>query len=63
MWNVQTLLQCGKLKDLKLEMEKMNLNMLVVSEMRAPDNRDFWSVHYQVIHTVYIHYSIEYTTD
>lgn len=61
-WNVHTLLQCGKLKNLKLETEKMNLNMLVVSEVRWPDNRDFWSVDYQ-IHTGYIEYSIEYTTD
>lgn len=51
-WNIQTLLQCGKLRILKLEMEKINWHVLRVSEMRWPDNGDFCSRDYRVIHIV-----------
>jgi hypothetical protein len=33
-WNVRTLLQCSQLENLKIEMARMNIDVLGVSEVR-----------------------------
>lgn len=50
-WNVQTLLQRGKLENLTIAMERMKLNVLGISEMRWPRSRDFWSRSHRIIYT------------
>jgi len=50
-WNVRTLLQCGKLENLKIEMDKIKVDILVISEMRWPKSGDFWSGDYRIIYT------------
>lgn len=50
-WNVKTLLQNSKLENLKVEMEKMNVDVLGIAEMRWPDGGDFWSGEYRVIYS------------
>lgn len=34
---------CGKLKNLKSEMNRCNINLLVMSKMKWPDQGDIWS--------------------
>ncbi|KAF0730470.1 craniofacial development protein 2-like [Aphis craccivora] len=48
-WNVRTLLQCGKLENLKIEMDKMKIDILGISEMRWPKSGDFWSGDHRII--------------
>lgn len=50
-WNVRTLLQTGKLKNLIMEMERMDLQILGIAEMRWPQAGDFWSGNYRIIHS------------
>ncbi|XP_050528190.1 craniofacial development protein 2-like [Daktulosphaira vitifoliae] len=50
-WNVRTLLQCGKLENLKIEMDKMKIDILGISELRWPKSGDFWSGDHRIIHT------------
>lgn len=50
-WNVRTLLQNSKLDNLKMEMTNMNLDVLGIAEMRWPDEGDFWSGEYRIIHS------------
>ncbi|XP_039285273.1 craniofacial development protein 2-like [Nilaparvata lugens] len=50
-WNVRTLLQSGKLENLLMEMERMELDVLGVAEMRWPQPGDFWSGNYRIIHS------------
>jgi len=47
-WNVRTLLQTGKLKNLKVEMKRLKIDILGVSEMRGPN---FWSGEYRIIYS------------
>lgn len=42
-WNVRTLLQCGKLDNLKIEMTRMNIDILGISEVRWPEAGNMWS--------------------
>ena len=50
-WNVNFLLQCGKLENVKIEMKRMNIDILRVSEMGWPNHGDFWTGDYRVIHS------------
>ncbi|KAG8233350.1 hypothetical protein J437_LFUL013788 [Ladona fulva] len=47
-WNVRSLPQCGKLKNLKIEMTRLKIDVLGVAEMRWPDNEDFWSYQHRI---------------
>lgn len=50
-WNVRTMLQCGKLENLKIDMARMKIDILGLSEMRWPRAEDLWSGEYRLIHT------------
>jgi len=50
-WNVKTLLQTGKLENLKVEMKRLKIDILGVSEMRWPKSGDFWSGEYRIIYS------------
>jgi len=50
-WNVKTLLQCGKLENLKLEMDKMKIDILGISGIRLPKSGDFLSGDHRIIYT------------
>uniref|UniRef100_A0A8D8XEA4 Craniofacial development protein 2 n=1 Tax=Cacopsylla melanoneura TaxID=428564 RepID=A0A8D8XEA4_9HEMI len=50
-WNVRTLLKDGKIENLKIEMEKMKLDILGISEMRWASTGDFWTDEFRVIYS------------
>jgi len=50
-WNVRTLLQCDKLDNLKIEMARMNIDILGISEVRWPESGDIWSGDYRFIYS------------
>ncbi|KAI5718650.1 hypothetical protein M8J77_024598 [Diaphorina citri] len=50
-WNVTTLLQPGKLENLKMEMKRQNMSILGISEMRWQGTGDFWSDEYRIIYS------------
>lgn len=44
------MLQCGTLENLKIEMARMKIDILGLSEMRWPRAGDLWSREYRLIH-------------
>lgn len=50
-WNVRTLLQTGKLENLKIEMKLFKIDILRISEMRWNGQGDFISGDYRVIYS------------
>lgn len=50
-WNVNTLLKCGKLENVKKEMRRIGIDILGLSEVRWPEEGDFWSDEFRVIHS------------
>jgi len=50
-WNVRTMLKTGKLENIKVEMKRLDIDILGLCETRWPDNGDFRSDDIRVIHT------------
>ncbi|KAL4131689.1 hypothetical protein QTP88_008968 [Uroleucon formosanum] len=50
-WNVRTLLQTGKLENLKIEMKRLKIHILGLSEMRWNGQGDFISGDYRFIYS------------
>jgi hypothetical protein len=40
-WNIRTMLKTGKLENIKIEMNILDMNILGLCEIRWPDNGDF----------------------
>jgi hypothetical protein len=49
-WNVRSLGVCGKLKNIKIEMKRLDTDILGMSEIKWKDEGDFWSDNYIVIY-------------
>ncbi|VVC29974.1 Endonuclease/exonuclease/phosphatase,Reverse transcriptase domain [Cinara cedri] len=50
-WNVRTMLNASKLENIKLEIMRLDIDILGVSEVRWSGNGDFWSDDYRVIYS------------
>ena len=50
-WNVRTLYQCGKLNNVKLEMERLNINVLGICEIRWKESGEFESDGFRMIYS------------
>ena len=50
-WNVRSLNRAGRLENLKREMDRLNLDIVGISEVRWQEEQDFWSGEYRVINT------------
>lgn len=48
-WNVRSLGVCGKLENVKLEMMRLNVNVLGMSEIKWKNEGDFWSGDHRII--------------
>lgn len=50
-WNVRSLKRTGKLENVKKEMDRLEIDVLGLSEVRWPNNGDFWSGDYRIIYS------------
>lgn len=50
-WNARTMLQTGKLENVKIEMDRLNIEILGLCETRWDENGDFTSDQYRIIHS------------
>jgi len=50
-WNIRLLGVCGKLENIKLEMKRLNIDILGMSETKWKEEGDFWSDDYRVIYS------------
>ena len=50
-WNVRSLKGRGRLENLKREMDRLDLDIVGISEVRWEEEGDFWSGDYRVINT------------
>lgn len=50
-WNARTMLQTGKLENVKIKMDRLNIEILGLSETIWGENRDFTSDQYRIIHS------------
>jgi hypothetical protein len=49
---VRILLQCGKLDTLKIEMARMNIDILGILEVKWSEAGDIWSGDYRYVYSV-----------
>jgi hypothetical protein len=50
-WNVRSLGVCGKLENIKLEMKRLNIDILGMSEIKRKEKGDIWSEDYRVTYS------------
>jgi len=48
-WNVRSLGICGKLENLKIEMERLKIDIIGISELKSIGKGNFWSEGFRVI--------------
>lgn len=48
-WNVRSLGICGKLENLKIEMEQLKIDIIGINELKWTEKGDFWSGNYRII--------------
>uniref|UniRef100_A0A8D8RFD8 Craniofacial development protein 2 n=1 Tax=Cacopsylla melanoneura TaxID=428564 RepID=A0A8D8RFD8_9HEMI len=50
-WNVRSLIRPGKTENLILEMERLNMDIVGISEIKLRDQRDYWQNNHRIIYS------------